>query len=136
FQAYSDSWRSIFGVGDEEAARWIAEDEIDILVDLSLHTAGNRLPLFARKPAPVQVSWLGYPGTTGVETIDYHLTDSYLSPVGESEENYAEELIRLADSSWCFDPLAAEQESNGLPMDPNGFVTFGCLNNFSKINDG
>ncbi len=134
FQAYADSWRSIFGVSDEEAARWIGEDQIDILVDLSMHTAGNRLPLISRKPAPIQVSWLGYPGTTGIEAIDYHLTDFHLSPPEEFDGHYSEKLIRLAESYWCFDPLASEPEPNSLPMDANRFVTFGCLNNFSKIN--
>ena len=112
------------------------DDRIDILVDLKLHTADNRLLLFARKPAPVQVTWLGYPGTTGLSTIDYRLTDPYLDPPGLFDAFYSEESLRLPDTFWCYDPLTDEPAVNALPALESGSITFGCLNNFCKVNDG
>lgn len=135
-QACSDVWRSTVGLGDEQMAEIIRHDRIDILVDLVLHTANNRLLVFARKPAPVQVTWGGYPGTTGLSAIDYRLTDPYLDPSGEDDSHYSEYSVRLPDSFWCYDPLTDEPQVNELPALSNGFVTFGCLNNFCKVNDG
>src|SRR5208283_399886 len=80
FQQHADRWRSIVGVSDERAVEQIRDDQIDVLVDLSLHLADNRLLIFARKPAPVQVTFAGYPGSTGLSTIDYRITDPYLDP--------------------------------------------------------
>ena len=97
--------------------------------------ARNRLLVFARKPAPVQVCWLAYPGTTGLSTIDYRLTDPYLDPPGLDDHDYSEESIRLPDAFWCYDPLAGEPAVSALPALENGFITFGCLNNFCKVND-
>ena len=114
----------------------VRQDRIDILVDLALHTAKNRLLVFARKPAPVQVTWLGYPGTTGLSTMDYRLTDPYLDPPGENDSCYSEQSIRLPDTFWCYDPLTDQPLVNDLPALANGFITFGCLNNFCKVNDG
>ena len=105
FQGYADVWRNIAGLTDEQLAQLIREDRIDILVDLTLHMAHNRLLVFARKPAPVQVTFAGYPGTTGLSTIDYRLTDPYLDPPGLNDRRYAEESIRLPDTFWCYDPL-------------------------------
>jgi protein O-GlcNAc transferase len=113
----------------------VREDSIDILVDLALHMAGSRLLAFARKPAPVQVTFAGYPGTTGLSAIDYRLTDPYLDPPGLSDQFYSEESIRLADTFWCYDPLSAEPAPNDLPARRDGWVTFGCFNNFCKVND-
>ncbi|HMD53374.1 MAG TPA: tetratricopeptide repeat protein, partial [Phycisphaerae bacterium] len=134
FQSYADQWRSSVGLTDEQFAAQIRNDGIDILVDLKLHTNENRLLAFARKPAPVQVTWLGYPGSTGLDTIDYRLTDPYLDPPGPDDKFYSEESIRLPDCFWCYDPLAKEPAVNELPALQNGFITFGCLNNFCKIN--
>ena len=124
---------------DDQAARIDREDRIDILVDLALHTNGNRLMLFGRKPAPVQVSFAGYPGGTGLGTIDYRLTDPYLDPPGESDRFYVEKSIRLPDCFWCYDPqamgVANREPVNPLPALTNGKITFGCLNNVWKIND-
>ncbi len=106
-------WRNIFGVGNPEAAEMIRADGIDILVDLALHTARNRLPLFALKPAPVQVSYLGYCGTTGVETIDYRLSDPYIDPPDSDLKCYSEETICLPHSYWCYQPPL---ETGGLTI--------------------
>ena len=125
------------GLSDEQVAEQIREDRIDILVDLTLHMADNRLLVFARKPAPVQVTFAGYPGSTGLSTIDYRLSDPYLDPPGMDESIYSEQTIRLPDSFWCYDPLdCREIPVNALPALETGVVTFGCLNNFCKINDG
>ncbi|HTV48010.1 MAG TPA: tetratricopeptide repeat protein [Phycisphaerae bacterium] len=134
-QTLADHWRNILGMSDENLAEQIRRDQIDILVDLKLHTADNRLLTFARKPAPVQATWLGYPGTTGLTAIDYRFTDPYLDPPGVNGQ-YTEESIRLPDSFWCYDSLSEEPAVNELPALKNGYVTFGCLNQFRKINDG
>jgi len=136
FQRNSECWRNILGVSDEEAARQVHQDRIDILVDLALHTADNRLLVFARKPAPVQVTFAGYPGSTGLSTIDYRLSDPYLDPPDMDESVYSERTIRLPDSFWCYDPLdAAAIPVNSLPAQHSGVVTFGCLNKFFKLNE-
>ena len=129
-------WRDTAGLSDERLAELVRSDRIDILVDLSLHMARHRLLVFARKPAPVQVSWLGYPGTTGVAAIDYRLTDPFLDPIGQTDRHYSEESIRLPDTFWCYDPLDEKPLLNDLPAQRNGFVTFSCFNNFCKVNDG
>ncbi|MGA3065703.1 MAG: tetratricopeptide repeat protein [Tepidisphaeraceae bacterium] len=131
----ADHWQNIVGLTHGEIAEKIRDDKIDILVDLTMHMAQNRLPVFARKPAPVQVSWLAYPGTTGVEAIDYRITDPHLDPPGEHDSWYSEKSIRLPDTFWCYDPLTDHPEPNALPALKNGFITFGCLNNFCKVTD-
>jgi predicted O-linked N-acetylglucosamine transferase (SPINDLY family) len=124
------------GLTDAQFAAQVREDEIDILVDLALHTARNRLPVFARKPAPVQVTFAGYPGSTGLDTIDYRLSDPFLDPSDTDESLYSEQTVRLPHSFWCYDPLdCGDLPVNALPAHTNGFLTFGCLNNFCKIND-
>jgi protein O-GlcNAc transferase len=128
-------WREAAGRADSEIAAWIREDKIDILVDLMLHTANNRLLIFAHKPAPVQVTWLGYPGSTEMGTIDYRLTDPYMDPLGLDDPYYSERSIRLPDTFWCYDPPTDEPAANNPPCVENGFITFGCLNNFRKVND-
>ena len=134
--ACADVWRVTVGLTDEQMADMVRKDRIDILVDLALHTAKNRLLVFARKPAPVQVTWLGYPGTTGLSAMDYRLTDPYLDPPGENDSCYSEQSIRLPDTFWCYDPRTDQPLVNDLPALANGFITFGCLNNFCKVNDG
>lgn len=135
-RGHADAWRDIVGLSDSQVAELVRRDGIDILVDLKLHTADNRLLVFARKPAPVQVSWLGYPGTTGLSTIDYRLTDPYLDPPGLLDAFYSEESLRLPDTFWCYDPLTDGPAVNDLPARESGAVTFGCLNAFAKVNDG
>jgi protein O-GlcNAc transferase len=128
-------WRNIARVGDAEAAALIREDKIDVLIDLALHSAGNRLLVFARKPAPVQASWLGYPGSTGIEAMDYRLTDPYLDPPGIYDACYSERSVRLADTFWCYKAFENGPEGGPPPCLANKFVTFGCLNDFRKVNE-
>jgi predicted O-linked N-acetylglucosamine transferase (SPINDLY family) len=133
-RGHADLWREIAGRSDDQVAQCVHDDGIDILVDLTLHMAFNRLLVFARKPAPVQVSFAGYPGTTGLSVIDYHLTDPYLDPPSLVDDDTAEKAVRLPDTFWCYDPMTEEPAVNSLPAQANGFVTFGCLNNFVKVN--
>jgi predicted O-linked N-acetylglucosamine transferase (SPINDLY family) len=133
-QGYTDGWRQTTGLNDSEAAAMIRQDKIDLLVDLTLHMADHRLGVFAEKPAPIQVTWLGYPGTTGVKAMDYRLTDPYLDPAG-TDSFYTEQSIRLPESFWCYDPLTEEPPVNPLPAGAAGSITFGCLNNFCKVTD-
>jgi protein O-GlcNAc transferase len=135
-QTYADTWRTTTELTDAELADLIHEDRIDILVDLTMHMGRNRLLAFARKPAPVQVCWLAYPGTTGLEAMDYRLTDPFLDPVGASDHNYVEQSIRLPECFWCYEPLSADVDVNPLPALQNGYPTFGCFNNFCKLNAG
>jgi len=140
FQSFADQWRPIGHLSDVQAAALIERDQIDVLVDLTLHMSGNRLGVFAKKPAPVQVTFAGYPGTTGLTAgggIDYRITDPYLDPVtGDNDSFYSEKSWRLPNSFWCFDPLTNDPPVNALPAARNGYITFGCLNNFCKVNDG
>jgi predicted O-linked N-acetylglucosamine transferase (SPINDLY family) len=128
----SSAWRDVAGMSDAQLAAQIRQDRIDIIVDLSLHSVGNRLLVFAQKPAPVQVTWLGYPGTTGLTTMDYRLTDPYLDQP-EGDAFYSEQSIRLPSTFWCYEPVHATPV-NALPAGETGHVTFGCFNNFAKTN--
>jgi protein O-GlcNAc transferase len=133
-RGYADVWRSTVGLTDQQLADLVRRDEIDILVDLKMQTANNRLLVFARKPAPVQVAWLAYPGTTGLSTMDYRLTDPYLDPPGLFDAFYSEESFRLPETFWCYDPLSDEPSVNAPPARA-GVITFGSLNNFHKVNE-
>lgn len=128
-----DAFRDISRLDDEQACALIRADEIDILIDLTMHMMENRLPLFARRPAPVQATWLAYPGTTGLSAIDYRLTDPYLDPPELDTATYAEQSLRLRDTFWCYAPLEVGIEPGELPAQRNGYVTFGCLNNACKL---
>jgi len=133
-RAGASTWRDTAGLSDEQLAHLVRADRIDLLVDLTLHMTGSRLLAFARKPAHVQVTFAGYPGTTGLPAIDYRLTDPYLDPPGLLEAHYAEKSIRLPDSFWCYAPSDDDPAVRPLPVAARGFVTFGCLNHFCKIN--
>jgi predicted O-linked N-acetylglucosamine transferase (SPINDLY family) len=127
-------WRDVTALGDEQLAARIREDAIDILVDLSGHTSGNRLPVFALKPAPVQVSYLGYFNTTGLQGMDYILGNRWLLP--EAEEGlYSEKPWRLPDAHLCFTPPDLDIEPGPLPALQTGSVTFGCFNKIDKVNE-
>ena len=119
---------------DDELAERIRRDGIDILVDLNGHTAHNRLLMFLMKPAPVQVSWLGYLGTTGLDTMDYRLTDATADPPGRTEWQHTETLWRLPASLWCYQPYSAAPPVGELPFLRNGYITFGSLANPGKVN--
>lgn len=128
-------WRDIGAETDAVAAERIAADGIDVLIDLSGHTMFNRLPLFARKPAPVQASWLGYSGTTGVGGIDYVIGDRFVTPQGR-DAHFVEQPWRLPDSYLCYSPPADAPPVGPLPALEKGFVTFGSFNNIAKLSDG
>lgn len=126
-------WHSVVGLPDAVVAKKIGEDRIDILIDLSGHTALNRLLIFAHKPAPVQVSWLGYPGTTGLQAMDYYLADTRVLPIGQFDDQFSERIVRLPALA-PFQPHADVPPVGPLPALANGFLTFGSFNRPSKIN--
>jgi len=130
----SDHWRSIPGLADRTVADRVRQDGIDILVDLAGHTADNRLLVFAHKPAPVQVTWLGYPGTTGMPVIDYRLTDEIADPPGDADRYHSETLLRLPQGFLCYGPPEDAPAVGGLPARKEGRITFGSFNNLPKIN--
>lgn len=137
---YADVWRDVRAFDDDQLAQQIRADGIDILVDLAMHMADGRPLLFARKPAPVQIAWLAYPGTTGIKAIDYRLTDPRLDPMSGPESraqdsHYSERSLHLPDSFWCYDPLTDVPAVNDLPALTSGTITFGCLNNPCKLTD-
>jgi predicted O-linked N-acetylglucosamine transferase (SPINDLY family) len=134
-RAHADVWRNVLGFSDDQLASVICHDRIDILVDLTMHLANNRLLVFARKPAPVQVTYLAYAGTTGLSTMDYRLTDPYLDPPGQYEPVYCEGSIRLPETYWCYRPVVPTPAVNALPALQTGHITFGCLNNFCKVTE-
>ena len=135
-RSQADHWIVCHGMPDQQLAERIAADGIDILVDLAGHSAGNRLLAFARKPAPVQVSYIGYPSTTGLRSIDYRITDGYAEPPGQSEHVNVETLWRLPEVFCCY---AAHPSSPPVidhpPFEDNGHITFGCFNNYAKVSD-
>jgi predicted O-linked N-acetylglucosamine transferase (SPINDLY family) len=133
FQTLADHWHDISSTSDEEVSSLIRRNQIDVLVDLALHSAGNRMLVFARKPAPVQVTWLAYAGTSGLNTMDYRISDPYLDSPESDGSEYTEFTLRLPHTFWCYQP-ALEINFNALPLSSNGYVTFGCFNNFCKIN--
>jgi predicted O-linked N-acetylglucosamine transferase (SPINDLY family) len=151
-RAIVDLWRSTAGLDDAGLAELIRRDQVDVLVDLGQHTSGNRLPVFARRPAPVQVSFAGYPESTGLEAIPYRISDRWLeseigdggSEIGWKRETQLRtpifklrsvEQIYFLDSFWCYDPRGMDVPVNELPAAVAGRITFGSLNHFSKINE-
>jgi predicted O-linked N-acetylglucosamine transferase (SPINDLY family) len=131
-RGYFSQWHAIAHLSDAALAQKIADDGIDILIDLSGHTGSNRLLCFARKPAPVQASWIGYPGTTGLRAMDYYLADRYFLPPGVFDSQFTEKLVYLP-ASVPFLPDETAPPVNALPALSNGFVTFGSFNRISKL---
>lgn len=135
-RTHFDQWRSIRCLDDDAAADLIEADQIDILVDLTGHTAGNRLLVLARKPAPIQVGWIGYPGTTGMAAMDYRFTDLHSEPMGLGDDLSVETLWRLPRVGVCYQaPAASLRLADHPPSEDNGYVTFGCFNRFTKVSD-
>src|SRR5208282_372290 len=131
-QAAATEWRDVMGMTDQRLAEQVRADRIDILFDLTGHTAQNRLLVFARKPAPIQITWIGYEGTTGLAAIDFLLADRHLVPAG-SEQYYRERVLRMPDGFMCYDPPAAAPPAGPPPLLNNGYATFGSFNNPAKI---
>jgi protein O-GlcNAc transferase len=132
-QTYPVQWRDIVGKTDEQAAGLVRSDKIDILVDLAGHTGNNRMLLFARKPAPVQISWLGYPNTTGLAAVDYRIVDNYTDPPGLTDQYYTEKLLRMPECFLCYQPEQDSPEIGPPPSQQKGSITFGSFNIISKI---
>ena len=130
FKANADVWHDVAAEADDRLAERIRHDQIDILIDLTMHMRNNRLLVFARKPAPVQVTWLAYPGGTGLSAIDYRLTDAHLDPP-DTDGHYAETLIRLPGCWCCYDPLS----DAAIESHPRDFIRFASLNNPAKLNE-
>ena len=133
-QIFFSEWKPLFGLSDENAANLIHNDGIHILIDLSGHTAHNRLPIFTWKPAPVQITWLGYFATTGIDEIDYILGDPYVTPI-HFDSQFSEKIYRLPNTRWCFTPPNTDAKISSPPALTNGYVTFGCFNNLTKVNE-
>jgi len=131
----ADGWHCIDSVSDGDAYQLLRDAEIDILVDLSGLTEGHRLELFARKPAPLQATWLGYLGTTAMDAMDYRICDTYTDPPGMTERFHTEKLARLPRCQWCHGPYAMLPAISEAPMLGNGYPTFGSFNNAAKLND-
>jgi protein O-GlcNAc transferase len=131
-RGYVAQWHSIAALEDDEAERQIRADGIDILIDLNGHSARNRLQLFARKPAPVQASWIGYAGTTGLQAMDYYLSDQYHLPEGRYDDQFSEKIVRLPLSA-PFLPEPNAPPVNALPALSNGYVTFGSFHRSNKL---
>jgi predicted O-linked N-acetylglucosamine transferase (SPINDLY family) len=127
-------WKPIYGQTDEAAANMIYADGVHILLDLSGHTAGNRLSMFGYKPSPVQVSWLGYFATTGLNEMDYLIGDPYVTPP-KDDDQFTEKVWRLPETRWCFTPPNVDVEVSVPPAMNHGYVTFGSFNNITKVND-
>ena len=132
--ANSDHWQSITGMTDDQVFLMIQNDQIDILVDLAGHSGNNRMRLFARKPAPIQVSYLGYPNTTGLPSVDYRLTDAVTDPPNVTDRYYTEKLVRIDGGFLCYQPSNNTPDIGDAPCLTHGYITFGSFNNRAKIN--
>jgi predicted O-linked N-acetylglucosamine transferase (SPINDLY family) len=128
------AWKPLSGLTDSAAAELIRNDEIHVLIDLAGHTAHNRLEVFACKPAPLQATWLGYFGTSGVTQMDYIIGDRYVTPKSEMH-HFTERVWQMPDSYLCFTPPSSAPETAPLPALSTGYVTFGCFNNLSKMSE-
>lgn len=131
-KSFGHTWRDIHGLSATAVADLVRRDRIDVLVDLTGHTAHNRLDVFALRPAPVQITWIGYPNTTGLRTVDYRITDAIADPV-DTQQHFSEELVRLPGAFLCYSPPPSYPDIQPLAALSNGFITFGSLNNLAKV---
>lgn len=134
-RGHSDHWRDVARMDDSELLNQIRLDGIDVLVDLAGHSAGNRIGIFAHRAAPVQITWLGYLGTTGLSRMDYRLCDAYTDPLMVAEAWQTETPLRMPDSQWCYEPIGEMPAPSPLPRLINGYWTFGSFNNGRKLNE-
>ncbi len=134
-KAQAAVWRNFVGQPDAALERRIRADAPDILVDLAGHTGLNRLPLLARRVAPVQITYLGYPNTTGIAAMDYRFTDAIADPAPAADAFATETLVRFAPTAWSYEPPEDAPEVAISPCFAKGFVTFGCFNNLAKVTD-
>lgn len=132
-RGYCDHWRTTATLDDSQLVNLIRNDEIDILVDLAGHTSNSRLVALIHKPAPVLMTWLGYPNTTGLDAIDYHITDEVADPSGLTDRWYTEEQLRLPDCFLCYRPGDSCPDIINPPSNKSGYVTFGSFNNLGKF---
>jgi|WetSurMetagenome_2_1015567.scaffolds.fasta_scaffold15743_3 protein O-GlcNAc transferase len=135
FIELADKWVVAANLSTPGLAQEIYNDKIDILIDLSGHTGNNRLPLFAYKPAPIQITYLGYPDTTGLSTIDYRIVDNYVEPEEEGDLYTTEKLLRMSHSYFCYTPIEKCPVTGDTPALKNGYITFGSFNNYAKVSD-
>jgi protein O-GlcNAc transferase len=133
FRGYAHQWRDVWRLNDDALIERIRSDRIDVLLDLAGHTAFNRLEVFARRAAPVQVTYLGFPGSTGLPMMDYRITDASTDPIPAADAWHTEKLLHLQRPQWCYRPFAARPVVDALPARSSGFVTFGSFNSLSKI---
>jgi len=133
FQAVADHWRAVAGSSPDDLAQLIYNDKIDILIDLSGHTKGNYLPVFLAKPAPLQMAWIGYTFSTGLDDVDYFITDVIAAPVGRVEDQFCEQLLRLPQCFLCYTPHENLPALSPTPALANSAITFGLFGNFAKI---
>ncbi|NEX16513.1 MAG: hypothetical protein C1943_07775 [Halochromatium sp.] len=128
-------WHPVDGLDDQQLAAQIRDSGIDILVDLNGITEGHRLPALARRLAPIQATWLGYLGSTGLNAMDYRLCDPFTDPPGLTETWHTERLARLPDTQWCHAAYTHPPPVGALPMSSQGYPTFGSFNNLAKLSD-
>jgi protein O-GlcNAc transferase len=133
FGRFADQWNNIRGRSDDDVAKLVRDHGIDILIDLAGHTGQSRLLVFARKPAPLQASYLGYPDTTGLSAIDYRITDALADPPGMTDDFYTERLVRVPRCAWCYQAPSPAPEVVPLPAAQSGHIIFGCFNILPKI---
>jgi protein O-GlcNAc transferase len=131
-KSLSHAWLNVAALSDEAFAAQVRKDGIDLLIDLSGHTYGNRMLSLARKPAPLQFTWLGFAASTGMSAMDYRLTDNQFDPPELGDELFTEKLLRLPDCLWCYRPLGEFETPSETPALKNGYITLGSLNGFHK----
>jgi len=134
-QELAGVWHEVRDLSDEQLAAQIQQDQIDVLIDLTMHMQDHRLQVFARKPAPVQITWLAYPAGTGLAAMDYRVTDAFLDPPGAPDAGYPERPLRLPDAWFCYQAAADAPDVTPLPASTSEWLTFGSMNSFRKVSE-